>query len=67
MQIIPLPASFADETLTAIRFNPLDRGIDGIPVIMAATVAAIPEPESYALMLAGLALLGFMARRRTVS
>jgi hypothetical protein len=27
-------------------------------------VAAIPEPESYAMMLAGLGLLGFIARRR---
>lgn len=29
-----------------------------------AGVAAIPEPETYAMMLAGLGLLGFMARRR---
>ncbi len=28
------------------------------------TVAAIPEPETYAMMLAGLGLMGFMARRR---
>ena len=29
-----------------------------------APVAAIPEPETYAMLLAGLGLLGFMARRR---
>jgi hypothetical protein len=28
------------------------------------TVAAVPEPETYALMLAGLGLVGFVARRR---
>jgi hypothetical protein len=27
-------------------------------------VAPIPEPETYALMLAGLGVVGFMARRR---
>ena len=30
----------------------------------APIAAAIPEPETYALMLAGLGLLGFAARRR---
>ncbi len=29
------------------------------------TVAAIPEPETYALMLAGLGVIGFMAKRRS--
>jgi hypothetical protein len=30
----------------------------------ATAVAAVPEPETYAMLLAGLGLLGFMARRR---
>lgn len=68
MQLYPLPISFADETLTNVRFTPINAGTGGIPFIAAATVAAIPEPESYALMLAGLALLGFLARgRRTLN
>ena len=38
---------------------------DGNPVFFGtANVAAVPEPETYAMLLAGLGLLGFAARRR---
>lgn len=33
----------------------------------SAVVAAVPEPEAYALMLAGLGLVGFVVRRRSRS
>ena len=32
-----------------------------------ATVAVVPEPETYAMLLAGLGLIGFIARRRLVN
>jgi len=33
-------------------------------VVSRFAVAAVPEPETYAMMLAGLGLVGFLARRR---
>jgi hypothetical protein len=36
-----------------------------LSVIDAGVMAPIPEPQTYALLLAGLGLLGFAARRRT--
>ena len=43
--------------------NAMASVIDG-SVASAATFAPVPEPETYALMLAGLGLMGFVGRRR---
>jgi hypothetical protein len=39
-------------------------GPETIAAIRLEQVAVIPEPETYALMLAGIGALGFVARRR---
>ena len=36
----------------------------GCDLDLTASTAAIPEPETYAMLLAGLGMLGFAARRR---
>ena len=35
-------------------------------IVHASTIPPIPEPQSYALMLAGLILAGFMVRRKSL-
>ena len=40
--------------------------VDEVKQIRLGQVAVIPEPETYALMMAGLAALGFIGRRRKV-
>ncbi len=39
-------------------------GLYGVAVNFSPAAAPIPEPETYAMMLAGLGLMGFVARRR---
>ena len=63
-QIVNLPVAFGSEMLNTIRFTGLDLGVDGVPFIAAATVAVVPEPKTYALMVAGLGVLGFCMQRR---
>lgn len=50
-----------DVTLSAVQ--PVAGGFMW-PTVDNLVLAAVPEPETYALMLAGLGLVGFMARRR---
>ena len=59
--------------LNAGDFRGIERGTSDIAFLQLSgsyliahdlTVSPIPEPETYAMLLAGLGLLGFMARRR---
>lgn len=56
-----IPVSELSGTNFAMR---LDSGPLPNPTFDNVTISAIPEPETYALMLAGLGLLGFAAPRR---
>ena len=60
------PASFGDMAGQIDAFFQL--GMDGFftdqPDLGVAAVAAIPEPETYALMLGGLGVIAWVARRR---
>lgn len=55
--------TFFDSPSTQILFLDKDGKKQGS--LMSAPIPAVPEPESYALALAGLGVLGFMARRRS--
>lgn len=51
----------------AMHYDWAHDGVSGNPVFYGdatVAVAAVPEPETYAMLLAGLGLLGFVARRR---
>jgi hypothetical protein len=49
--------------LSATATNAI-RGFETFFVANLPTVAAIPEPETYALMMAGFGVVGFVASRR---
>ncbi|MGK5031302.1 PEP-CTERM sorting domain-containing protein [Janthinobacterium sp. DSP2-3-3] len=55
---------------TVLRFEsigPVSAPTYGSYLDNVSVMAAVPEPESYAMMLLGLGLLGFMARRKTAA
>jgi glycerophosphoryl diester phosphodiesterase len=60
------PAGIGDMKGQVLAFTAL--GMDGFftdhPDLGVAAVASIPEPEQYAMLLAGLGAIGFMTRRR---
>lgn len=70
------PLSFTVHNATISEFNHLSTGgtdayfaadalnLSGKTGAIGATVAAVPEPETYAMLLSGLGLIGFIARRR---
>lgn len=53
-----------DNKFFVFSFTDADLAAKGLGALQQQQIAAIPEPETYAMMLAGLGLLGLAARRR---
>jgi len=51
---------FFDDVDSSLQFNAIVSSSVAVP-----TVSAVPEPDAYAMLLAGLGLVGFMARRKS--
>ena len=47
-----------------LEWTPYNDSLNGIFTISGTVLNPVPEPETYALMLAGLGVVGCMARRR---
>jgi choice-of-anchor C domain-containing protein len=54
----------SSDNTTSLTFASVGGKTNSGAVIDNVSVIAVPEPETYALMLAGLGLVGFLARRR---
>jgi PEP-CTERM motif len=56
--------AFSGYTVTLNSLGPVTQGVGTYDAALTATVAAVPEPEIYAMMMAGLGLLGWHTRRK---
>lgn len=52
------------EATATFSLSPFDPGAGNTATFTLTQVPTIPEPETYAMLLAGLGLMGYMARRR---
>lgn len=57
-------ALFTDPTLSSIKARYVDGLGEKAGDLLGANILLVPEPEIYAMMVVGLGLVGFMARRR---
>lgn len=61
------PSAFSFSSLTAGNYKAnftVSPNLVGFQYTVGVTTTAVPEPEAYAMMLAGLGLVGFAARRK---